>query len=90
LSYRGTNWLLRVTAFCLAIATAAFVLHLGADGHTDECHACKFGAHALDISPPTASPEAPRPASAAAPPTVAVALAEPPRAACPPRAPPIS
>ena len=87
---RRTNWLLRVTALCLAIATAAFVLHLGADGHADECHACKFGAHALDISPPPARLEAPQGTTHAELPTVAASLRERANAASAPRAPPIS
>lgn len=48
-----TIWLLRVTVACLAIVSALFVAHLGAEGHSDECHACEIAAHAAAIEAPT-------------------------------------
>jgi len=44
-----------VTIACLAVASALFAAHLGAEGHSDECHACEIAAHAAAVEAPTTS-----------------------------------
>jgi hypothetical protein len=41
------SWLTRITIAALAFVAVLFVAHLGADSHSDECHACQIASHAF-------------------------------------------
>jgi hypothetical protein len=52
-------WLSRLTVTALVVVSAVFLAHLGADSHSDDCHACQIAAHvscvdtaSVDLLPP--------------------------------------
>ena len=83
-----TSWLFRVTVACLAVVSALFIAHLGAEGHSDECHACEIAAHAAAIEAPIASVEASVTQTCVTPPASTPVLASADLASGAPRAPP--
>ena len=83
-----TIWLLRVTVACLAVISALFVAHLGAEGHSDECHACDIAAHAAAVEAPAVPILASDDATRAAQPAGTAIPVPAIHASCSPRAPP--
>jgi hypothetical protein len=77
-----------VTVACLAVVSALFVAHLGAEGHSDECHACEIAAHAAAIEAPTVEALAPLTTTLVEQLAGTDAPLPGPPASCSPRAPP--
>jgi hypothetical protein len=77
-----------MTFACLAIVTALFVAHVGAEGHSDECHACEIGNHSVALSAPPASLAPSETSVRAAAPVATTAAPALWHRPCAPRAPP--
>ena len=74
----------------MAIVSASFLAHLGADGHSDECHACDIAAHSVAMAAPLAALDNADTCERVQTPVETVAVSYLARLSCAPRAPPIS